>query len=382
MTHPLVERILSGNVPSQVKQAAARGALPIPRENLLELWAVLRSDLDPEIRTASKESLAGVDDEEWLQYLPDQAFGEEFFGFAVKVLARKRELASALLRNKNLPANAVVELSRTAEGVVVDQIIDNQNRLLEHPEILKGLLSNPKITPSQVRRLFDISEQFFRDKEEIVRIFETRFSLKIGHAGGAFEAPEREVSKKEEPQAAEAEPQAAAPPEESAADIADIDISAEELSEDLTEEDFRNLYQRIMKMSVPEKVGLALKGNKEARTLLLRDSNKTVQEAVLDSPKLTDAEVEAVARMRNIPVDIIRKVFRNKDWMKNYTVVKGLVTNPKTPPALAMPLVQRLVDQDLKFLVKDRNVTEIVRREARKIWDLRHSPKKPAYLKK
>jgi hypothetical protein len=128
-------------------------------------------------------------------------------------------------------------------------------------------------------------------------------------------------------------------------------------------------------MSVPAKIELALKGNKEARGLLIRDSNKVVQEAVLDSPKLTDVEIDGFVRMRNLPEDLFRKIERNHEWMKRYSVLKGFLTNPKVPPGLSLKYLPRLTDLDLKLLTKDRNVSELLRREARKVYEARHSQK-------
>ena len=69
MSHPIVERILSGDAPANLKQAAARGAMPIPREDLIELWVLLRTDPDDEIRMACKENLADVSEAEWKEWL-------------------------------------------------------------------------------------------------------------------------------------------------------------------------------------------------------------------------------------------------------------------------------------------------------------------------
>ena len=160
------------------------------------------------------------------------------------------------------------------------------------------------------------------------------------------------------------------------------DIPLEALSEEpLTSEQFQSLYQRILQMGVPQKISLALKGNKEARGLLIRDSNKIVQMAVLDSPKITDSEIEGIAKMRNISDEIIRKMARNQDWVKKYSILKALVLNPKTPPGVSIRMVSSLLDLDMKLLMKDKGVSEIIRREARKVWEARHTRKDAGYKK-
>ncbi len=399
MSHPVVERVLSEKVPANVRLTAVQGLLPIPREDQIELWTCLRNDADPEVRGACRENLAAVTNDEWRALLPEASLRSEFFDFAARVLARSPDLAEILLRNKGISDEALIYLAGNARGQALDQILDLQNRLLAAPDIVINMLQNVAVSPSQARRLFDLAEQFFRDHPAIPKLLEEKFKLKIGHAGGAF----AQTSEPQVPQgpAAPPEPRPVVPPlplrappkgpEVPVPKAPAVPVSAvlppgeqapaEEQEEALPEEKGKTLYEQLLTMSVPQKVSLAVRGNKEARTLLMRDSNKVVQEAVMDSPKLTDGELEAIAKMRNLPEELLRKIARNGEWMKLYPVVHGLVTNPKTPVGIAMPLVTRLNDFDLKNLLRDKNVSDLVRREARKIYDLRHTPKKVNYKK-
>lgn len=119
-------------------------------------------------------------------------------------------------------------------------------------------------------------------------------------------------------------------------------------------------------LPVIDRLKLAMRGTREQRSQLVRDSNKLVAVAVLSSPKLTEAEVEGFARMANLSEDVLRIIATNRGWVKNYNVVAGLARNPKTPTALAMGFLQRLNERDLKMLAMDRNVSEPVRLAARK----------------
>ena len=119
-------------------------------------------------------------------------------------------------------------------------------------------------------------------------------------------------------------------------------------------------------LPVIDRMKLAMRGTREQRSQLIRDSNKLVAVAVLSSPKLTEAEVENFARMANLTEDVLRIIGTNRAWVKNYNVVSALTKNPKTPPALAMNFLQRLNERDLKRLTTDRNVAEAVRLAARK----------------
>jgi hypothetical protein len=119
-------------------------------------------------------------------------------------------------------------------------------------------------------------------------------------------------------------------------------------------------------LSIVRRMKLAVKGTREQRAQLIRDSSKLVSAAVLSSPKLTEAEVESFAKMANVAEDVLRVISMNRGWMKNYGVVLGLARNPKTPPAISMRLLSRLNERDMKLIAMDRNVPESLRLAARK----------------
>jgi hypothetical protein len=131
-----------------------------------------------------------------------------------------------------------------------------------------------------------------------------------------------------------------------------------------TEEDVR---RSLSALPVTERMKLAMKGSREQRSQLVRDPNKLVSAAVLSSPKLTEAEVEAFTKMGNVSEDVLRVIGTNRAWTKNYGVVAGLCRNPKTPPALSMQMVNRLTERDLKMLSTDRNIPEALRALTRKL---------------
>ncbi len=123
----------------------------------------------------------------------------------------------------------------------------------------------------------------------------------------------------------------------------------------------------LSSLPVLDRIKLAMKGTREQRAVLVRDSNKLVAAAVLSSPKLTEAEIEQFTKMGNVGEDVLRVIGHNRGWLKNYGVVLGLCRHPKTPPAISMQLVHRLNDKDLKMLTTDRNVQEGLRVLAKKI---------------
>ena len=124
--------------------------------------------------------------------------------------------------------------------------------------------------------------------------------------------------------------------------------------------------QKIAALGVAQRMALAMKGTREERAVLIRDPNKIVGVAVLSSPKLTESEVESIAKMATISDEILRMIGFNRAWTKNYAVVHALVRNPKTPLAMSMNFLARLNDKDIRTLSTNRNVPDVLRVTARK----------------
>ena len=144
--------------------------------------------------------------------------------------------------------------------------------------------------------------------------------------------------------------------------LVDISEDPPEAGEADTAKDTRVLSS----LPIVDRMKLAMKGSREQRAQLIRDSNRLVASAVLSSPKLTDTEVESFAKMANVSEEVLRVIAANRQWTKNYGVVLGLAKNPKTPPAISMQLLTRLSEKDTKMLAVDRNVPEALRLAARK----------------
>jgi hypothetical protein len=158
----------------------------------------------------------------------------------------------------------------------------------------------------------------------------------------------------------EVDPEAVAAEDDAAADVADP------LAEAVANPDAPE-RRPISSLTVVERMKLATRGTREQRAVLIRDPNRLVAASVLGSPKLTETEIEAFARMGNVSEDVLRVIGSNRSWMKSYTLATSLVKNPKTPPVISVPLVNRLNERDLKGLVTDRNVPESIRLAARKL---------------
>jgi len=119
-------------------------------------------------------------------------------------------------------------------------------------------------------------------------------------------------------------------------------------------------------MSPAQRLALAMRGTREERAILIRDPNKIVAVAVLSSPKVTDSEVENIAKMVNVSDDVLRIIGHTRAWMKNYGIVSALTKNPKTPVGVSLNLLSRLLEKDVKGLANDRNIPDVLRLAARK----------------
>jgi hypothetical protein len=126
--------------------------------------------------------------------------------------------------------------------------------------------------------------------------------------------------------------------------------------------------QRLSMLSVADRIKVAMQGTREERSVLVRDPNRLVSSAVLSSPKLTESEVEAIARMTNVSDEVLRIVGQSRAWTKNYNVIANLARNAKTPIAISLGLMNRLIERDIKMLSSDRNIPEPIRVAARKIY--------------
>ncbi len=128
-----------------------------------------------------------------------------------------------------------------------------------------------------------------------------------------------------------------------------------------------NLSQSLAKMTIPQKIRLALLGNQEARNLLIHDPNKVIALAVMRNPRLSEDEVIMYAQLRSLPEDVFWAISKHRSWIKNYQVKLALVSNPKSPLSLAIKLLDHLHDRDLQILSRSKNISYVLARSAARL---------------
>ncbi|MDR3567585.1 MAG: DUF4388 domain-containing protein [Syntrophobacteraceae bacterium] len=145
-----------------------------------------------------------------------------------------------------------------------------------------------------------------------------------------------------------------------------IDETSEEADPKQAESRAESLLQKVQKKNISEKIRLALLGEKEARAILIRESNRMIQLAVIANPKITDGEVAAIACSRQVDVEVLRRIAADREWIKNYSIRLSLTINPKTPVAISRKLVPTLNRQDLRNLSRSKSVSNLVANEAKR----------------
>ncbi len=140
-----------------------------------------------------------------------------------------------------------------------------------------------------------------------------------------------------------------------------------ESEEEAPEEIRRGRQWEIGNMKSGDRLKLALRGNREARTILIRDTSLMIRRYVLLNPRVTDDEILMVVRNRQVDKELLEVVVRNKEWMNNYQVKLAVVKNPKTPMTISMKYISTLMVRDLRMMAKSKNIPTAVNSAAKRI---------------
>jgi len=373
----MLSKLKEGQVPESVRLAAARGVLPVGPEELLGILIFLQNDPDPDIRRTAQETLSREFDNDLLKTVVESSSTPvevlEYFGTSAHTSSETIEI---LIQNKSTTDSTIASLAERVDAGLMGVILVNLMRILRSPFILEALERNPNLTPDLKRQLQEIREEFFEKRNTFIPIHRTRAENETLDRSreSLSETPEGEGQTAMSIYSGEIR---------EGEDVAALTL--ESLSDDgieswETEEEERlTAIQKIARMTVAERVQTALKGTREERVILIRDSNRIVSAAVLESPKLTESEVEAIALMKNVSEDVLRLIGARREFVKNYTVVHNLVKNPRAPIGTALTLLNRILTTDLKALSKNKNISEVLRKTAHRQLQMRTAPKESRY---
>ncbi len=386
-TNPVVQAVVSGAAPQQARMAAARGLLPVPQDVMLELLVALRSDADADIARAAEETLTTQEPASLLGAASAVETAPAVLSYIAARPGLAREVQESLALNASTPDEAVAALARvTAEGAVLELVSVNQQRLIRAPGIINAVLANPARTPDAERRVRETRREFFEKERGARQVADEMRARGMGAAAEFIESAETFAA--EDGLSLDDAWLIAQHIEVSDEDIDDSWLPSERL-EELLDASFEQrqaaaerlvaemsaegggpaperiaLIRRIMLMKVKDRIKLGMKGDREARSILIRDPNKVVATAVINNPRITDQEVEAIAAMRMVSDEVLRMISMNRNWARQYPIIHNLARNPRTPLPTSIGILPRLYTKDLKTLGQNRNVSDAVRRQA------------------
>jgi hypothetical protein len=389
--NPVVKAVIDGSAPRPAQVAASRGILPLPQADLLEILVAFQNGSDPELKENAATALRSQDTES----LGDTVLSGEVAPSVLSYFMGRTDLPAKLhesiVQNTRTPPAAIAKFAGATQNASLLELISfNQQLLIQHPAIIDAIISNPNKPAEAARRASEIKREFFekeRGAQQIANELRARgndaaaefieqsdFAADLGASGmsaedALFLAQHIEVLDNETDDSWLAleyiEEIYEETEEQRQAAFGKIlgELQMEAGEEGLSGERI-SMINRVMKMGVKDRVKLGMKGDREARNILIRDPNRLVASAVANNPRLTEQEVEMIASMRSIPEEILRQVASNRQWSRNYNVVHNLARNPRTPLANVMTILSRLQLRDLIALSKNRNVSDNVRRQA------------------
>jgi hypothetical protein len=347
----LVSLLRSRRAPPEIRQYAARGLLPLDADDRLRALLAVVSDPDPAIVQTARETFGSVPLDTLAEFLrtTDATPAE------IETIAKLTDdpiVLERVVRHRNISDATLVAMARSVTGTPQEALIVNQARLLRNPALIDALFANPELTADGRRMLHELREEFF---EKEARRIEAR-----------RRGPEKKTEHEPGPEETEGTGDEA---ESEAIDSTEAGTEAEQAGgEEGRARGVEELTIRIMQMSVPERVKLALTGSRDERRILIGDSSKMVGMAVLRARGLTLSEIESFCAMRHLDPDIYRKIAFKRDWIRRLVIAQALVKNPKAPLDITMPLVRRLPMRELRNVSRDRNLPEAIRATAKQTY--------------
>ena len=410
----MIDLIRASALPSNVMQSASKGSLSLPAPEMIAILVYLAVN-NPIFGQQAQLTLAGWDEASSRTAASDPSTPKEVLNYFISPANLRPVLLPALLANPSVSTESLIELAPQAGRDVVELMLKNQ-RIIGSPQILHALSSNPHLTGIQgetVRNLIHpeaAQPEPPAQEENVVPVFlaepatpdETGGLDEVFHLSPAGEAQEADgvlddgvlayLSEHASEIAAEAhttfQPIGGIyeefMPEAEEAPVEQATVSQDSTGESSTAagagaavkkapkkaggSERGSALQKISKLDIKGRIQLAMKGSKEERSLLIRDGTKIVALAVLESPKVSDGEVERFAGQKNVLEAVLRGIPMKRRFAKNYSIVRALVFNPRTPLDLSLGLMKNILVGDLRNLSNNKEVSDTVRKLATKMF--------------
>jgi hypothetical protein len=410
-----IDMIRSSSVSATVVQAAARGALTLPGVEMIEILVHLANH-NKVFGQQARMTLAGWELKSSLEAASNPNSPKEVLDYFIAGENLRPPLLPVLLDNPSVSERTLVAMAENGSREVVEAMRGSR-RVQGSPALMRALAANPNSTPREVARLqqtavpaelppadlpeepvpppdgsavhLETSDENVLEENVAVDAFLTEHARELALEGekpfqplGGFHELEfaslessvvGEEAKPEPAPASEAEKASAAvaevPTPSKAATAAAARPSPTAKKPHTGQETERgSALQKIAKLDIKGRIQLAMKGTKEDRSILIRDSTKLVALAVLESPKVTDGEIEKFANQKNVLEAVLRQIPMKRRFVKNYAVVRNLVANPRTPLDVSLGLMKNLLTADLKNLSANKEVSDTIRKLATKMF--------------
>jgi len=401
----MIEVIRSSGASSGVMQTAARGALNVPPQEMIEILVYLATQTKLFAERA-RLTLAGWDEASSRAAASDPHTPKEVLAYMISLGNLRPALLPALLENPGVSEEWLVELAAAASRYMIETLLKSE-RVNNSTKILSSLSSNPHTNPAQsaavAEKLSTLAPALPKDSVATAAVVgETKtaelISRALADAESAVEVPDENVAAYVAEHAAEISADANKPfqPIGGIEELtsSSSDLPAERQAEAKTEvvssaahgaataarkapvkkvflsaeEERGSALQKIAKLDIKGRIQLAMKGTKEERSLLIRDGTKVVALAVLESPKITDSEVEKFASQKNVLEAVLRGITMKRRFIKQYAILRNLTFNPRTPIDVSLGLIKHLLTADLRNLQGNKEVSDTVRKLATRMF--------------
>jgi hypothetical protein len=380
--NPVVKAVIRGTAPRPARVAAARGILPLPHNDLLEVLVAFATSDDTELSGHARQTIRTQDTETLNTLVRSAEIPVPILSYLATVGELPQKIQESIISNSRTPITTIVRFAgETKSPQLLDAISLNQQLLVQAPAVIDAILQNPNRTSETERRVTETKREFFEKERGQQQIAS---ELRAQGKEAAAEFLENAGFDLDDEDALFLAEHIVVPDSET--DDAWLGLEyLEEIYEETPEQrqeivnkilgEFKSdemdlpserisIINRIMKMGMKDRTRMAMKGDREARNILIRDPNRIVAQAVMKNPRITEQEIEKIAAMRTIPEEILRQIANNRQWARCYPVVHNLARNPRTPLASVLGILSRLQLKDLVGISKNRNVSDAVRRQA------------------
>jgi hypothetical protein len=405
----MIELIRSSSVPATLIQAAARGALSVPPAEMIEILVHLANH-NKVFGQQARMTLAAWEEKSSLEAAANPDTPQEVLDYLIAHENLRPRLLPALLENPAISDATLVALAASGSREVV-VAMQQSPRVQRSPAVLQALAENAnsaeressqmleqvaqveasladgeRDSPSSPEEDAAVDAFLAEHSKELVMEGEKPFQPMGGihefefHSAEAATAPaEMSAAPAEDHSEEHSAVAAAAPDSTHSAATATRKAPAAKKPHPGPEAERGSALQKISKLDIKGRIQMAMKGTKEERSILIRDSTKLVALAVLESGKITDGEVEKFASQKNVLEAVLRQIPMKRRYAKNYNVVRNLVANPRTPLDVSLALMKNLLISDLRNLSSNKEVSDTIRKLALKMFKTKSDPTKKSH---